>query len=78
MVGMSYMCLRCGAKKPTELRRSKSKRNPRCRYLELEAELKLSRLVHLHKTAGTRNLCPRCLREIVEWQRLDALTAIRK
>lgn len=71
--GMSYQCLRCG-KGPTGIRRSKKPGNPRERYLALEAELEHSTTVHLHTSiTGRRNLCPACLKQLVEWQRVRPL-----
>jgi hypothetical protein len=71
---MFYKCLKCGKKR--ELHRSKMSGNPREKYLALEREMKDSKLTHLHKTAGTRNLCPDHLLALVEWQRVVQLVQL--
>jgi hypothetical protein len=67
---MFYKCLLCANKK--ELRKSKNANSPLAKYRALEKQLKNSRLVHLHKTSGTRNLCPNCLQVLVDWQAATA------
>ncbi len=63
---MYYKCLRCGKKK--ELRRGSKTGNNAASYLADEKRLEQSKIVHLHKHTGQRNLCPGCLSELVRWQ----------
>ena len=66
-----YVCKRCGDHK--ELRKSKNAVNPLSRYRDLEKKIAASEIVQLHKTRGTRNLCPPCLRSLVVWQAASAV-----
>jgi hypothetical protein len=67
---MYYVCKLCGKHK--QLRKSKKAQNPRSRYLDLEKKMKASKIVHLHQTFGTRNLCSTCLQALVAWQSASA------
>jgi hypothetical protein len=63
---MRYRCLRCDDRK--ELRKGRTTGNNAARYFRLEKQLEQSKIVHLHKRFGLRNLCLKCLAELVAWQ----------
>ncbi len=62
---MYYNCVRCGKKK--ELRKSKKPSNARRKYLDLEKQVKESKVVELRTTSGTRKICPWCLKDLIAW-----------
>jgi len=68
MPGIFYHCVKCGLKH--EIHRSKKRGTLREQYLALEREMKTSKIAHLHKAAGQRNLCPKHLLELVVCQRI--------
>jgi hypothetical protein len=65
---MYYHCLRCDAAK--EIRIGPKTGGNATPYKALEKEMKESKIAHLHRTTGQRNLCPQCLEELVAWLRV--------